>query len=160
MTSPAEVQVKVRDAAVKVLARQLDNLLAGKVTRKPQVHQAATKFGRRKPQDGEIDWTRPAGDVHNLVRAVSHPYPGAFTTVGPHTLHIWRTKRVDAPAGAPRAVPGGVHLDGRPAATSRAATASGWRSCGRRSTTNPSSRAACSPSASPSSRPFPRRRPA
>jgi methionyl-tRNA formyltransferase len=108
----AEVQVKVRDAAVKVLARQLDNLLTGKVTRKAQVHQAATKFGRRKPQDGEIDWTRPAGDVHNLVRAVSHPYPGAFTTVGPHTLHLWRTKRVDAPAGAPRAIPGGVHFDG------------------------------------------------
>ncbi len=51
----------------------------------------ATKFGRRRAEDGAFQWTHPAGEIHNLVRAVSHPYPGAFTAHGGRTLHIWRT---------------------------------------------------------------------
>jgi methionyl-tRNA formyltransferase len=97
----ADVQARVRDAAVTVLARQLDALLAGTAPRQPQDHSAATKFGRRKPQDGLIEWARSAADLHNLVRAVSHPYPGAFVKLGGDTLKIWRTRRApDAPATA------------------------------------------------------------
>jgi methionyl-tRNA formyltransferase len=107
----ADVQGRVKDAAVKILDRQLDALLAGTAPRRPQVHSAATKFGRRKPEDGEIDWTRPANDVHNLVRAVSHPYPGAFAPVGGATLHVWRTRRTDDRAGAGKDAPGTMRVD-------------------------------------------------
>ena len=49
-------------------------------------------FGRRRPEDGRIDWSRPAREVHDLVRAVQHPYPGAFTELfGPRTF-VWRTR--------------------------------------------------------------------
>ncbi len=108
----AEVQAHVRDAAVKVLARQLDAIYAGTAPRKPQDKSAATKFGRRRPEDGEIDWTRPAADIHNLVRAVSHPYPGAYTAVGGATLKIWRTQRVDGAPAVPRPEPGTFRIDG------------------------------------------------
>jgi methionyl-tRNA formyltransferase len=37
-------------------------------------------FGGRKAEDGRIDWSRPAAEVHNLIRAVAPPYPGAFAT--------------------------------------------------------------------------------
>ena len=52
----------------------------GQVPRHPQDHSKATWYERRRPEDGRIDWTRPAADIYRLIRAVSHPYPGAFTT--------------------------------------------------------------------------------
>jgi methionyl-tRNA formyltransferase len=107
----AEVQARVTGAAVMVLGRQLDALLAGTAPLRPQDNQAATKFGRRRPEDGEIHWTRPSTDVHNLVRAVSHPYPGAFTELGGKKLLIWRTKRSDAVA-AVRSKPGTIQVNG------------------------------------------------
>ncbi|MFL6651978.1 MAG: formyltransferase, partial [Sulfurifustaceae bacterium] len=73
-----EVFAHVTAAARRVLARQLDNLLAGRAPRRPQDETQATYFGGRKPDDGRIDWNRDARAVFNLIRAVTHPYPGAF----------------------------------------------------------------------------------
>jgi len=49
-------------------------------------------FGRRKPEDGRIDWRWPARRIFNLVRAVTHPYPGAFCFVGGRKLLVWEAK--------------------------------------------------------------------
>jgi methionyl-tRNA formyltransferase len=46
-------------------------------------------FGRRKPEDGRIDWRWPARRIFNLVRAVTHPYPGAFCFAGGRKLLVW-----------------------------------------------------------------------
>jgi len=73
-----EVMGRVRDAAVAVLGRQLEALQAGRAPRRPQNAEQATYFGGRKPADGRIDWSRPAVEVFNLIRAVTRPYPGAF----------------------------------------------------------------------------------
>lgn len=87
-----DVQRRVTAAAVAILARRLDELKAGTVRTVPQDDAAATRFGQRKPEDGRIDWSRPAKEVHDLVRAVTHPYPGAFTDLfGPKTF-VWRTR--------------------------------------------------------------------
>ncbi len=87
-----EVQRRVTAAAVTVLARRLGELKAGTAKPVAQDEAAATRFGRRRPEDGHIDWTRPAKEVHDLVRAVTHPYPGAFTDIfGGRTL-VWRTR--------------------------------------------------------------------
>jgi methionyl-tRNA formyltransferase len=87
-----DVQRRVTAAAVTVLGRRLDELKAGTARTVPQDESAATRFGARRPEDGRIDWTRPAREVHDLVRAVTHPYPGAFTELfGPRTL-VWRTR--------------------------------------------------------------------
>ncbi len=40
---------------------------------------AASVLPRRRPENGGIDWSRPAGEIQNLVRALAPPYPGAFT---------------------------------------------------------------------------------
>ena len=48
----------------------------------PQDLSQGSYFGGRKPEDGRIDWTRAAREIHDLVRAVAPPYPGAFTTLG------------------------------------------------------------------------------
>lgn len=107
-----EVHERVRDAALRVLDRQLPALLAGRAPRRPQDNAAATKFGRRRAEDGEIDWSRPSADVHNLVRAVAHPYPGAYANVSGKVMHIWRTARSNGPAIAARAKPGTIRVDG------------------------------------------------
>lgn len=88
----AIVQARVTEAAVKVLSRQINNLKSGEAPRHPQDASQATYFGRRTAEDGRIDWNWPAQKVHNLVRAVSKPYPGAFADQkGNERLLIWKT---------------------------------------------------------------------
>ena len=87
-----EVQRRVTAAAVVVLARRLDELEAGTAKPVPQDESAASRFGGRRPDDGRIDWTRPAREVHDLVRAVTHPYPGAFTDVFGAKTFVWRSR--------------------------------------------------------------------
>jgi methionyl-tRNA formyltransferase len=77
---------------VKILERRLAELEAGTAPRRPQDEAAATKFPRRTPEDGRIDWTRPAEQVHDLARAVTHPYPGAFTDIFGGKTIIWKTR--------------------------------------------------------------------
>ncbi len=89
-------------------------LVAGQVPRTPQDHSRATYYPRRRPEDGLIDWTRPTDEVYRLVRAVSRPYPGAFTFAGGRKLIIWRAS--PQAVGAERSVPGTVigTSEGRP----------------------------------------------
>jgi methionyl-tRNA formyltransferase len=87
-----EVQRRVTAAAVAVLARRLDELKDGTAPAVPQDESKATRFGRRRPEDGRIDWSRPAREVHDLVRAVTHPFPGAFTDLFGGKTFVWRTK--------------------------------------------------------------------
>ena len=100
-----DVYAKVTVAAEWVLARQLPALLAGSAPRRPQPLLAGEYFGRRRPEDGRIDWTRPALQIHNLVRAVAPPFPGAFALVGGQRWEIHRTRL--SPHSAP---PGGAQL--------------------------------------------------
>lgn len=84
-----EIFRKVTAAARIVLERQIDNLKQGRAPRHRQVETEATYFGGRSPEDGRIDWTQSAATIFNLIRAVTHPYPGAFTTVEGRRLFIW-----------------------------------------------------------------------
>lgn len=62
----------------------------GEVPRTPQDHSRATWYARRRPEDGLIDWTQSARDIQRLIRAVSRPYPGAFTGHHGQKIVIWR----------------------------------------------------------------------
>ncbi len=59
---------------------------------------AGSYFGGRKPEDGRIDWSQPAQQVYNLVRAVAPPYPGAFTDVGGERFIVARARLAPRPA--------------------------------------------------------------
>lgn len=76
-------------------ARVIDAFLAGPVAGRPQDHREATAFPRRTPEEGRIDWERPANQVRNLIRAVAHPYPGAFSTLDGRTLTAWKASIAD-----------------------------------------------------------------
>lgn len=66
---------------------------------KPWPQRGTASYGlQRIPEDGRIDWALPASSIHRLVRAVSHPYPGAMTRLDERTIFIWRTSRpIDPP---------------------------------------------------------------
>jgi methionyl-tRNA formyltransferase len=87
-----EVFDKVTVAAEVVLHRSVPPLLAGVAKLKEMDLKKGSYFGGRKPEDGRIAWSKPAVEVHNLVRAVTHPYPGAFTDLPVGRVHIWRTQ--------------------------------------------------------------------
>ncbi len=78
-------------------------IVAGRAPRTRQDLSRGSYFGRRRPQDGRIDWRWPARRIFNLVRAVTHPYPGAFCFAAGQKLFIWeaRIAHEDALRGAP-----------------------------------------------------------
>jgi methionyl-tRNA formyltransferase len=83
-------------------------LVAGTAPRIPQDSSRASYFGARRPEDGEIDWRWSARRVYDLVRAVTHPYPGAFTWDGDERLLVWSAK----PAPAAGLHPGEIRVSG------------------------------------------------
>ncbi|MBB5190026.1 methionyl-tRNA formyltransferase [Silvimonas terrae] len=89
-----EVFVKVTVAAEQCLYNALPGLLDGTAVFTQQDLSQGGYFGGRKAEDGRIDWQQSATQVHNLVRAVTHPYPGAFTDTPHGRLILWRTRVV------------------------------------------------------------------
>ncbi len=86
-----EVFQKVTVAAEMALNDVLPALLAGKAPRVKQDLSKGGYFGGRKPEDGIIDWSKTAQEIHNLVRAVAPPYPGATTQVLGKPMRILQT---------------------------------------------------------------------
>jgi len=82
---------KVTLAAEICLDGVLPALLAGTAPRRPMDLTQGSYFGGRKAEDGRIDWARSAREIHNLVRAVAPPYPGAFSDTPKGLLRVLRT---------------------------------------------------------------------
>jgi len=80
---------KVLPCARRVLERQIDALLTGTAKETPQDDTQATYFSGRKPEDGRINWAQTSAQIFNLIRAVTDPYPGAFTDIGDARMMIW-----------------------------------------------------------------------
>ncbi len=87
-----EVFQKVVVAAEMTLVRALPQLIAGTAVSVPLDIKSGSYFSGRKPEDGRIDWTKPAISVHNLIRAVAPPYPGAFTEIGGQRVIVARAR--------------------------------------------------------------------
>lgn len=86
---PTDVYRNVVAAGTRVLRRSATAVLDGSARRVRQLESNATTFGRRRPEDGRIDFRHRAEDVRNLIRAVTHPYPGAFAYAGFRRVAIW-----------------------------------------------------------------------
>lgn len=84
-----DVFVNVTDAAATVIRRAWPLLREGKASRFPMDLNNGSYFGGRKPEDGRIDWNKSAIEIYNLIRGVTHPYPGAFTEFNGERVIIW-----------------------------------------------------------------------
>jgi UDP-4-amino-4-deoxy-L-arabinose formyltransferase / UDP-glucuronic acid dehydrogenase (UDP-4-keto-hexauronic acid decarboxylating) len=99
-----EVEIGEDDDVLAVLTKQVDAtrallaevyplLVRGCGPALVQDESRATKFGGRRPEDGAIDWSGNAESIHNLVRAVAYPWPGAFSVLREQKCMIWKTRR-------------------------------------------------------------------
>jgi methionyl-tRNA formyltransferase len=101
---------KVTAASELLLDRSLAAVLDGMAQPQEQDLSRGGYFRGRTSDDGRIDWAKGAREIHNLVRAVAPPYPGAFTFLGGQKLRLLRTHMVSERA-APR--PPQLRYDGR-----------------------------------------------
>ena len=103
---------KLATAARALLAKSLPLLAEGRADRIRQDHRHSSYFGGRKPEDGRISWEWTAERAYNLVRAVTRPWPGAFTSYRGRKLFVWRGEPLSdtTGAGAGRLVPHGSKI--------------------------------------------------
>jgi UDP-4-amino-4-deoxy-L-arabinose formyltransferase/UDP-glucuronic acid dehydrogenase (UDP-4-keto-hexauronic acid decarboxylating) len=90
---------KVAQAAEKLLDEVLPQIQNGNAPRIPQDHGKATYFGGRRPADGEIEWVKTAREIRNLIRAVTKPFPGAFSFIGERKCFFWEAREIGLEAG-------------------------------------------------------------
>src|SRR5262249_55377728 len=93
---------KAAEAAGVMLDEILPKLKAGQAPRIPQDDSKASYFGGRRPEDGEIDWNRSSTEIRNLVRAVTRPYPGAFSFLGMNKVLFWNVAALPTKGEAAR----------------------------------------------------------
>jgi len=95
---------RMTKVGVELLLETYPRVLDQTASRRVQDHARATIVPGRRPEDGRIEWTWPAARIFNMIRAVAHPYPGAFVGDGPARLYLWAASigqgvGVDAAAG-------------------------------------------------------------
>jgi len=95
---------KAAKTATDILNEILPKLREGTAPRIPQDHSKASYFGARSAKDGEIDWNRDAIAIRNLVRAVSRPYPGAFSYLGNRKCIFWSVSAAEGNSERPATI--------------------------------------------------------
>jgi methionyl-tRNA formyltransferase len=88
---------RVGEVGAELLRRHLPALLAGRAPARRQPAGRRPPLPKRTPEMGITDWARPPRAVHDWIRALSHPYPGAFGHLDGHRVVLWRS-RVPGPA--------------------------------------------------------------
>lgn len=86
------IEGKILAAEMAALDVVLGSLSNGVIEAREQDHSVATWYGRRSPEDGWIDWTCSAREIHRLVRASTDPHPGAYTYCDDVTLRVWKAE--------------------------------------------------------------------
>ncbi len=94
-----ELETKLAEVGADLLMQTLAAITAGTCPRVPQDEARVTLAPSLPPETGEMDWARPAEELHNLVRGVT-PKPGAYTFVQGKRLKIWRTGLAPSGVGA------------------------------------------------------------
>ncbi len=91
----AEVYERICASTVDLVLEAHGELSAGRITRLPQDYDAGSFTCSRTPDDGVIDWNGLTHDIYNRVRALTYPYPGAFTFYRGERLIVWAAQPGD-----------------------------------------------------------------
>ncbi len=96
--SPYDTCATLYDAVARsnrdMVLRLLANLQAGQRPGRPQPATSEPPLPGRTPADGLINWQAPADDVYNFVRALTRPYPGAFSDLEGQRWTVWHCARL------------------------------------------------------------------
>jgi methionyl-tRNA formyltransferase len=115
---------KVSITEVEMLDEILPLIRRGILPRRKQDDQQATVMPKRRPEDGLIDWARSTREIYNWVRALTDPYPGAFSFLKDEKVWIWGTRMEEAPISHQSCYAGTVIVDSQ--GWPWVATADGW----------------------------------
>lgn len=99
---------RLKEVAGSQIATFTAQLAADDYPRVPQDHGRANYWRKRSREDGRIDWRMSDRGVHNLVRALTRPYPGAHFEMDNDDVRVWRASVVDSPLALPNFEPGKV----------------------------------------------------
>ena len=102
----SELVAAVEAASLTLVTDCLAAVEAGTMVMQAQTG-APTYCLQRTPEDGRIDWRANAEDIDRLVRAVSRPYPGAFSAFDGRKITFWRTE-IASPTMVVYGVPGQI----------------------------------------------------
>jgi methionyl-tRNA formyltransferase len=91
------VMERVTEAYVELLEENTPALLTGTAVMRAQEESEATYCCKRVAEDNRIDWHRSTSVVYNLIRAVTSPYPGAYTEWNGELLRIWAARPLASP---------------------------------------------------------------
>jgi methionyl-tRNA formyltransferase len=86
----ASLYQKVAATTQEMLLRLVPRLLAGERPVLARAVEPEPALPRRRPADGVIDWSRDGRAVYDLIRALTRPYPGAFSRLDGRRWVIWQ----------------------------------------------------------------------
>ncbi len=86
---------KIGDLYPTIVNEAVDLLESGEFIGIKQDLSKGNYFGKRNPEDGQINWNNDAKDIFNLIRAISRPYPGAFSFYNNSKIIFWRAKVIE-----------------------------------------------------------------
>ena len=107
-----EVERALAEAGARLLLAVLDQIEAGTARAMPQDSAASTYAPRLTKEEGRIDWTLPAQQIHDRVRGL-YPWPHAYSFLNGERVILLRTKVQLKPDSAePAPQPGSVRISG------------------------------------------------
>lgn len=95
-----ELANRLASLAAQVVKEDLVRAVEGAFVPQEQVHDEATYAPMLSKQDGKIDWTRPAAEIHAHIRGMT-PWPGAFTSHRGNPLKVHRCTLHGGECGEP-----------------------------------------------------------
>ncbi|MDO4547083.1 MAG: methionyl-tRNA formyltransferase [Clostridia bacterium] len=107
----ATIYDKVAQTNATMIIKLIERLECSQYTSMNVVNKADEPIlPRRRPKDGEVIWTQSSRAIYNFVRALTRPYPGAFSYIGEKKYLIWSASLLpdDTPNNAPGAIIGSV----------------------------------------------------
>lgn len=90
-----ELYKEVNESHTKLIEKYWEDIINDRLELKKQQEEDATYWEGRKPEDGEIKNKMTVEEAETLVRAVTHPYPGAFYKKDNQKIIIWKAKKVE-----------------------------------------------------------------
>lgn len=97
-----------QDRCPQLVVEALRRIDDGSVSRAPQSRAAATMYAKRTPDDGVIDWSCSSKKLYDWIRALTHPYPGAFTFLDGRRIFIWEAAQFKEANPTPTGRPGEI----------------------------------------------------
>lgn len=102
---------KVAQTGIEMLREALPRVIRGQASPLPQEALVGlpSRMSKRRPEDGLIRWNKEAWELYNWIRALTHPYPGAFAYFGKRKIFIWEAIHLEIQGfNLPVAVPGAI----------------------------------------------------